>query len=383
MNILILTDFFPNTSKPHEGLFVWEQAKELKRRHSVVVIAPRYWYPPLKRYRAFRSPLSAIPRIEMKDGIHILRPVYRHFPVVGELFYPYWFFLKILFFQSIYAVNFDLIHAHWAYRSGWWAVLLGRLLRKPAVLTTHGSDINYWMNESVKKGRIRWALSQASGIIFVSQKLANKVKLAGIQAKKSVVISNAVSSEKFKGISVLTSAASSEKNILFVGNLFPVKGADRLLSALSVVKKKNAAWHVNLIGDGPERAVLEETAVKLGLNNKIKFWGKLPNPEVLTQLGLADLLVIPSRNEGAPLVLIEALALGKTVVAFDVGNVADVLNRPELGYVVKEQTPEALAAAILQAMQAPVHPELARKRASDYFLPNQVAKLEDFYRAII
>ena len=383
MKILILADFFPNTSKPHEGLFVWEQAKELKRRHSVVVIAPRYWYPPLKRYRAFRISLSIIPRFEKKKGIHILRPVYRHMPILGEWIYPYWFFLKILFFQSIYAVNFDLIHAHWAYRAGWWAVLLGRLLRKPTTITTQGSDINYWMNEPIKKGRIRWSLRYASGVIFVSQKLANKVKLTGIRVKKSVVIPNAVSSKKFNGISVSTPVASPEKNILFVGNLFRVKGADRLLSALSILKQKDAAWHVNLIGEGPERTVLEETAGKLGLSNKIKFWGNLPNPQVLTQLGLADLLVIPSRKEGAPLILIEALALGKTVVAFDVGNVSDVLNRPELGYVVKEQTPEALAETILKAMQAPVRPEVARKRASDYFLPNQVAKLEDFYRAII
>ena len=94
-------------------------------------------------------------------------------------------------------------------------------------------------------------------------------------------------------------------------------------------------------------------------------------------------MVIPSRNEGGPLVLIEALALGRTVVAFDVGNVADILNRPELGYVVKEQTAEALAEAIYRALQVPVRPELARKRAAEYFLSNLVPKIETFYRTVV
>lgn len=383
MNILIVTDFFPNFERPHEGLFVWEQVKELKQRHSVVVIVPRYWYPPLKRYGAFRISLANIPPAEKQNGVRILRPVYRQVPILGEYVYPYWFFLKVLFFLSIYAVKFDLIHAHWAYRSGWWAVLLGRLLRKPIVFTTQGSDINYWMNESIKKGRIRWALSHASGIIFVSQKLANKIKSVGIRLKKSIVIANGIPAERYPKSIQQTLSTFSEKQILFIGNLFPVKGADRLLDALSLLKRRSTNWRASLIGDGPEKQKLKRKTSSLGLNKNVVFLGRLSNPEAMAKLETADVLVIPSRNEGSPLVLIEALALGKTVVAFNVGNVADVLNRPELGYVVREETPEALAEAILQALRSPVDAKLARKRAEYFLLKITVPQIEEFYQKVL
>jgi len=103
----------------------------------------------------------------------------------------------------------------------------------------------------------------------------------------------------------------------------------------------------------------------------------------MAKLETADVLIIPSRNEGGPLVLIEALALGKTVVAFNVGNVADVLNRPELGYVVRKETPEALAEAILQALRSPVDAKLARKRAEDFLLKITIPQIEEFYQKVL
>jgi len=383
MNILVITDFFPHPFRHHEGIFVWEQVNELAKKNRVTVIAPRVWYPPLKRYRALRFPVRKVPFKETRENRAIYRPLFRSIPVVGEYFIPFWFLLKLLFYSSFYSLNFDLIHAHWAYRAGWWAVLLGKLLGKPVVITSHGSDIHSWVQEPIKKGRIRRALSQASGVIFVSQKLADRVAAAGIQLKKSVVIPNGIVPEKPSLKSEPPRFNSSEKNIVFVGNLFPVKGADRLLEALYLLDKKSVSWQANLIGDGPERHALEKKARALELEGKLKFWGRLPNPAVLEKLSLADVLVIPSRNEGGPLVLIEALALGRTVVAFDVGNVADILNRPELGYVVKEQTAEALAEAIYRALQVPVRPELARKRAAEYFLSNLVPKIETFYRTVV
>ncbi len=383
MNILVISDFFPHAFRPHEGIFVWEQVRELARRHSVVVIAPRVWYPPLKRYAALRFPVSSVPFLEKKEGILILRPVYRTIPLVGERMVPLWFFLKLLLFLSLFSVSFDLIHAHWAYRAGWWAVLLGRLLRKPVVLTAHGSDINYWMNEPVKKTRIRWALRQASGVIFVSRKLAAKVPLKGIRLKKLRVIPNGIPVQDLRGIPEPQLLPVPCKKIVFVGNLFPVKGVDRLLKALHLLKQTDVLWQANLIGDGPERQALEQKTRALGLEEKVTFCGWLPHPEAMRKLEEADVLVIPSRNEGGPLVLIEGLARGKTVVSFDVGIVAEVLYSPSLGYVVKEHTPEALAAAIRKAFKKSVNPKTAKKAAAKYLLKNTVRQIEAFYKTVL
>ncbi len=382
MTILILSDFFPHKYRSHEGIFVWEQARELAKRHQVLVVAPRVWYPPLKRYRELRFPVSKIPFSEKKEGVLVLRPVYRTIPVVGEWLVPYWFLLKILFLFSWYSIQFDLIHAHWAYRAGWWGVLLGRFCAKPVVVTSHGSDIFFWANERFKKGRIRWALHHAAAVIFVSRKLAQKARALKIQVKNPHIFLNAIARDKFLPLEKQPPSHFAEKNILFVGNLVPAKGGDRFLEALALLPAGKNRWRATLVGDGLERKFLKEKSLALGLETRLKFAGRLTNLEVLRQIQQADVLVIPSRYEGGPVVLLEALALGKTVVAFDVGIVRDVLSAPNLGFVVAEQTPRALAAGIEKALEAPVSPERARRRAEDFLLCNLVQKLDALYREL-
>ena len=380
MNILVITDFFPHPFRPHEGIFVWEQVKELSKRHTIAVISPRMAYPPFRRYKTYRFPVRKIPGKEHKNGVPVFRPLYRQIPLVGEWFMPHWFFLKLLILVSKEGLAVDLVQAHWAYRAGWWAVLLGRLLRKPVIITVHGSDVNYWLDEPVKKKRIRWALRHASGVIFVSRKLADKVKSVKLKLRKQIVISNGIPSEKMRRSFVNENQVHPLKQIVFVGNLLPVKGADILLDALHHLKLQESGWCAVIGGDGPEREMLEQQSAALGLTSKVKFLGRLTNPEVLALLQSADVLVIPSRNEGAPLILLEALGHGTTVVSFDVGNVAEVLHGPNLGYVVKERTPEALAEAIQKALKQPVNPALAKKEAAKYLLENTVKQIEAFYR---
>ena len=380
MNILIISDFFPHSFRSHEGIFVWDQIQELAKRHRIVVIAPRVWYPPLNRYRHIRFPVNQVPFFEKKGKIFILRPVFRTLPLIGEWFVPYWVFLKILFALSWFSIPFDLVHAHWAYRAGWWAVLLGKLRRQPVVLTSHGSDVHFWLNEPVKKGRIRRALNQANGVIFISQNLASAAAGAGIRPQKWEVIPNGV---RVVPKPLPAQSKFSEKKIVFVGNLFRVKGADRLVEALALLQQTPVLWQADFIGDGPEREALEGRVKALQLEERVRFLGRQPSSGVQEKLSKADVLVIPSRHEGGPLVLIEALALGKTVVAFDVGIVTDVLNRPELGYVVKNQSAEALAEAIGQALRHPVQPELARRRALEFRLEALVPKVEAFYNQVL
>ncbi len=358
---------------------MWEQARELAKKHRILIVAPRVWYPPLKRYNEVRTPVSRLPFLEKKEGILIFRPVYRTIPIVGEWFVPIWFLLKILFLFSWYAIQIDLIHAHWAYRAGWWGVLLGRFWGKPVVVTSHGSDLFLWANERVKKGRILWALRHASAVIFVSRKLAEKAQALNVQIKKQRIFLNAITKDKFLPIQEQSVSHRSDKNILFVGNLVPAKGPDLFLEALHILSRKEHSWNATLIGEGPEKESLEKQARLLRLETHLKFLGKRPNSDVLKYIQRADVLVISSRTEGGPVVLLEALALGKTVVAFDVGSVSDVLNNPNLGIVVADQTPEALAEGIERALRSPVSPEAARNRAKDFLLCNLVQKIEALY----
>lgn len=103
--------------------------------------------------------------------------------------------------------------------------------------------------------------------------------------------------------------------VIGVGRLFLQKGFDRLIEAFATVAPDFPEWRLKLVGDGPLRDELAALAETLGVAEKVEFTGRSPHPEA--HLAEAGLFVLPSRYEGFPNALLEAMALGLPVVAFD------------------------------------------------------------------
>ena len=124
-----------------------------------------------------------------------------------------------------------------------------------------------------------------------------------------------------------------EKVVLFVGNLVPVKGPDRLLAAMRrvvngdslIVNGGEPSAKLILLGDGPMRNRLMRQARQLGIAEHVCFLGSRSHDEVALWMNAADCLCLPSRSEGMPNVVVEALASGLPVAATDVGNVRELL----------------------------------------------------------
>ena len=134
--------------------------------------------------------------------------------------------------------------------------------------------------------------------------------------------------------------------VVGLGRLVPIKGFDLLVRALPAVAARIPSARVLLVGDGAERAQLETIAAALGVSGRLRLTGELM--DVTTPLAAADVLAVPSRNEGMGRVIVEGMALGIPVVATSVGGIPDVVTDGESGRLVEPDDVGALAAALVE-----------------------------------
>ena len=135
--------------------------------------------------------------------------------------------------------------------------------------------------------------------------------------------------------------------LVAVGRLDPVKGHDVLLSALPGVPDVV----LTVLGEGAQRAALEQQVAALGLADRVRLPGW--SEDVAAALGRFDALVLPSRTEGWPLTVVEAMLAGLPVVATPVGSVAEAVRDGETGLLVPQDDPAALAAALVRLRDDP------------------------------
>jgi glycosyltransferase involved in cell wall biosynthesis len=141
--------------------------------------------------------------------------------------------------------------------------------------------------------------------------------------------------------------------LVCVGRLCEQKGQLRLLEALALLKEEGVPCQVVLAGDGPMRAVIEAEVIRLWLHDRVRITGWLSGAEVRQHLLDSRVMVLPSFAEGLPVVLMEALALGRPVITTYVAGIPELVRPGESGWLVPAGSVEALAGAIRQALEAP------------------------------
>jgi glycosyltransferase involved in cell wall biosynthesis len=218
-----------------------------------------------------------------------------------------------------------------------------------------GSDMNDLAQRPHLRGLVRNALSNAARIVAVSKALQQRVVELGIPPDRIIVQHNGVNGELFRirdriETRKTLNLAEDRKLVTFVGNLVHEKGPDVLIEA---VGRLHAAGSTDVtlafIGEGAQKQALLSRCLELGISNRVTFVGRRSPDDVALWLSASDVLCLPSRREGCPNVVLEALASGRPVVAAQVGGVPELLNEWN-GVMVPPDDPGKLAEALSQAL---------------------------------
>jgi glycosyltransferase involved in cell wall biosynthesis len=217
------------------------------------------------------------------------------------------------------------------------------------VVTFHGNDAHDLAGWSWLDRRLVGVLVRRADVVTaVSATLLDKVRrVVQVPEERARVIPNGAPLDRIR-------AASGKGGILpdgcalGVGHLIHRKGFDTLIRAVAVAVSRGRRIPLVIAGDGPERGRLEDLARKFGVADLVRFVGAQKPEEVLNLLGECGFFVLGSREEGLPLVVAEAMASGRAVVATAVDGVPEIVLDGETGLLVPVDDPDAMATAMIR-----------------------------------
>ena len=206
---------------------------------------------------------------------------------------------------------------------------------------------------------------------------------SSVDLPSNVFISNQALAERLVKL-IEKGSLNSSKRLIFVGTLAQLyKGQDVLLKAFAKCIREGLDLELLMIGDGAYRKYLENLANNLGIKEKVQFLGQLPRETVLLQFKEADLFVLPSRQEGLPRAMIEAMACGLPCIGSTVGGIPELLPSEDL---VPPNNIEALAQKIGEVVRDPVRMKQMAERnlrtAQDYRPEVLQPRREQFYKKV-
>lgn len=246
------------------------------------------------------------------------------------------------------AQSCDVLHVHHPFVCGALAARLSRRQNKPLIFTSH-TRYDLYAHYYVRVIPERWTRALLAAwmrrfthncdlVIAVSAAARMMLESLGVDAPIEI-IPNGIELDRF------TQALPAERAkfdlpsqafvFVYVGRLGPEKNLHTLIDALAIARRGGADLHLMLIGAGPEEQALREYVRAQNLSECVRFPGVFSNEEIPSLLGLSDAFVTASTTEGHPLTLIEAMATGRPVVAFDVPGIQETIVDGECGLLAQ------------------------------------------------
>jgi glycosyltransferase involved in cell wall biosynthesis len=245
------------------------------------------------------------------------------------------------------------------------------------VVSLHGDDVQGFARGTwFDRWTLRATLGRADAVTACSQTLLNEaLAIQGTAADKARVIPNGITLPEI-------SPAPARDMALGVGRMVTKKGFDVLLDAFAQSSSTEKSLQLVLIGDGPERQDLERRAVELTIRARVEFRGAQSQSEVYDAMRHAKFIVVPSLQEPFGMVALEAMALGKPIVASRVGGLPELLQNADA--ILVEPNDAAAVAQGIQAMlerlaREPQYGARNRERALQYTTTSMVDKYLGLY----
>jgi glycosyltransferase involved in cell wall biosynthesis len=228
-------------------------------------------------------------------------------------------------------------------------VWLATLLRVPAIIHVHSAYLPEDLSRYSTPVRliVRLSLDRAHFVIVLGSFWQHFfVRQLHMDPAKVVIIPYGVPEPQARR-ALLPAAAMLR--LLFLGRLGERKGTPEVLDALADRRVRGLDWTLTLAGDG-EVESMQARAEELGIGNRCRFAGWLNRPQVVELLARSDVLLLPSRAEGLPVAILEAMAYGLTIITAPVAAIEDAIADHETGLLVPAGDAAALAAALLEVM---------------------------------
>ena len=319
MKVLVISNLYPSRGRD-DGVFVKNQVDCLRRTFKVGIIT------------VVRKGLSS------------------------WAYLPFWIrnFVFLLFRK------YDLIHAHYGFHS---ALLATIVKRKPVVITFHGSDVlKEPSRNKIYRKLQEFVVSRSDYIIAVSDEVRNVlVSSLGADPSKISVISCGVDTLIFApqpkmDIRSQLEIGRDQKVVLFIGRLDHNKGID----IISECARRMPNVSFVLVGVGPLRADAENC----------RCVGACPNSEIPVWTNAADVLLLPSRSEGSPVVLKEALSCGVPVVASKIGGIPELVKDGETGYLVEAEDVDMFEERLRKLLDNPQKRRQMGQKGREHMMEN-------------
>ena len=365
MKILTFSTLYPNAESPGHGIFVETRLRHLLDNFSVVsakVVAPVPWFPFTSERFGRYGKFARVPDSETRNGVQISHPRYLQAPKMGMSQTPYflaWASLPFLKRMIADGYDFDLIDAHYYFPDGVAAVLLGKWLNKPVVVTARGSDINLISEFASPRRMILRAAREAAASITVSNGLKARMVQLGASAGKIHVFRNGVDLALFQPIDRDSARAAlgwRTKVLLSVGNLLELKGHHLVIDAM----RNLPAYRLVIIGSGEEQENLRRRCQTAAVADRVDFVSRVPQDKLKIYYGAADALILASSREGWANVLLESMACGTPVIATTVGGNPEVVSCPDAGILLPERSAQSIAEGVHKLFTC--YPDRSRTR---------------------
>lgn len=278
----------------------------------------------------------------------------------------------------------QILHGHGA-KGGAYARLVSRSLRKTnnstlSFYTPHGGSLHY--SPSSLKGKLflgleRTLAKMTNGLIFesaYSSHIYHEVVGRGHCPMK--IIPNGLKADEFIPVPLHPDAA----DFLFIGELRHLKGVDLLLKAFARLLKQTPSLRLAIVGDGPDMKTFQTQAQDLSIAHQVHFYGRLPAREAFS---LGSVMVVPSRAESFPYIVLEGAAALKPLICTDVGGISEIVS----GSATELIRPDDVDDLTLALQQASSYPDRMMNKAENlqrtiqqkFTVERMASEITDFY----
>lgn len=340
MNILFLPSWYESEEMPGSGIFFSEQVKALKEAGNsvTVVIVDIVNYP----YKCKTKKFCILEQI--RDGIEVYRikiPSYctGQLPFVFFNYY-YYYYSKLMYHLEKKGYQFDVIYAHSFWHAGYIGTLLKKKYNIPLIVQEHRSQLLTGEFRPLVNKYLKKTVLESDVFYCVSERLKEEVyKRTKVESKIKILPNMVNEIFTFKELPI-----NSDFIFTFIGTLNKRKRIMFLIKAFEKFCTKNTKMLI--VGAGPEKNELEEYILKSPvLINNVKLLGFLDRGQIVDVLSKSNVFILPSAYETFGVVYIEAMAIGRPIIATKNGGANDIINDSN-GYLIDVDNEEQLINAM-------------------------------------